>query len=860
MKKPQENRALPLDFHIPHSEELLEIFDRQARPMRLDALLRAADLPRRVKKELEARLTELAQEGRLVRLRGGLWTRPESLKSVVGRFSALRNGGGFVTPLRIPTPNQPLNVSDVSGRGSQPRAARDIYIHPLQSNEAWHGDLVRVMLAPGGSSGRSRGDFGPGPGRNPEGRIVEILERDLKEVPAHLQSRAGRFLVCTPADSRLPVSFRAELPAGAPVPEKGALVLLAPEERLAADLWSARFLGAYGREDDVTVQEELVKLNHQAPRDFPPAVLAETEALPAGPSRKDLAGRQDLRSLPLVTIDGADAKDFDDAVQVERLSGGRGWLLRVAIADVSHYVPGRSAVDAEALERGNSWYFPRSVEPMLPQALSNGLCSLKPHEDRLVMLAEIRFSPDGQPQAARFVPAVMRSAARLTYDQVKACLLDKDPAALATLDENPRSKEILAMLAEAFRLYEVLRAARKARGSLDFDLPEPEYDFDGQGRVQKIGFRKRNDAHRLIEEFMIAANEAVARHLQESGLPFLYRVHPQPDPERLESLFSTLTATALETLPPKPTAASLQGILTEARGTDRQYLVDRLCLRAMPQARYQPENEGHFGLASEAYCHFTSPIRRYADLLTHRVLKASLGLAFQPLPAGQKLLRMADQLNRRERAAMDCERELARRLGCLALQGREGERFAGVISGVTDFGLFVELSAMPVEGMIRVEDLGDDWYEYDARQQSLVGQNSGVSWRLGQRLDVILQDVRPGRLEIRFMPLELPRGAVKTGRARHSKSSGSPASPHARNSRASRGQRSSRAPGDGPARSRRKGDGDPQPTKPAGQDETAGKRSKQRGAGRAAPKTRGSAGQGKTRTTTNAQRARGKKR
>lgn len=854
MKKRKEDEVLSHDSQIPGSEDLLEIFDRQARPMRLDALLRAAALPRRAKKELEARLSELAHEGRLVRLRGGLWTRPQSLKSVIGRFSALRNGGGFVTPLSIPNPEQAPNKPGASGRGSRPLAARDIYIHPLQSNEAWHQDLVRVMLAPCSANGRGGGGSGRGPGRNPEGRIVEILERGLKEVPAHVQSRAGRLLVCTPADSRLPVAFRAELPTRAPVPEKGALVLLAPEERLASDLWGARFLGAYGREDDVAVQEELVKLNHQAPRDFPPAVLAETEALPAGPSRKDLAGREDLRSLPLVTIDGADAKDFDDAVQVERLPGGKGWLLRVAIADVSQYVPSRGALDAEALERGNSWYFPRSVEPMLPQALSNGLCSLKPREDRLAVLAEIRFSDDGQPGAARFALAVMRSAARLTYDQVKACLLDKDPTALAALDENPRGKEILAMLAEAFRLYEVLRAARKARGSLDFDLPEPDYSFDAQGRVQKIGFRQRNDAHRLIEEFMIAANEAVARHLEESGLPFLYRVHPQPDPERLESLFNTLTATALETLPAKPTAASLQGILAEARGTDRQYLVDRLCLRAMPQARYQPENEGHFGLASEAYCHFTSPIRRYADLLTHRALKASLGLALGPLPAGQKLLRMGDQLNRRERAAMDCERELARRLGCLALQGREGERFWGVICGVTDFGLFVELSAMPVEGMIRVEDLGDDWYEYDARQQCLLGRNSGVTWRLGQRLEVILEDVRLGRLEISFMPLELPKGVAKTGKGRRPKPSGSPRSSGPRNSR------SSRAPGGGPARGKREPSGNPQRGKRAKQETTDGKSTEQRGAGRAAPKTRGPAGQGTARPETPAKRANGKKR
>lgn len=307
-----------------------------------------------------------------------------------------------------------------------------------------------MAISPRNASGRG-GDSGHGPGRNPEGRIVEVLERGLKEVPVHVQSRAGRLLFCTPADSRLPVVFRVELPQGAAVPETGALLLLAPEERLASDLWSARFLSAYGREDDAAVQEELVKLNHEAPRDFPPAVLAETELLPAGPTREDLAGREDLRTLPLVTIDGADARDFDDAVQVERLPDGKGWLLRVAIADVSHYVRSRSALDAEALARGNSWYFPRSVEPMLPPALSNGLCSLKPHEDRMAVLAEIRFSATGQPSATRFAPAVMRSTARLTYDQVKACVLDKDARALAELEENPRNKEILAMLAEAFR-------------------------------------------------------------------------------------------------------------------------------------------------------------------------------------------------------------------------------------------------------------------------------------------------------------------------------------------------------------------------------------------------------------------------
>ncbi len=757
MKKQHKNTASSASPGLPSQDELLEIFARESRPLRLDSLLRVTGLPRRAKKDLEESLNALAAQGRLARLRGGLWVRRDSLKSLVGRYQALRTGGGFVTPLA---------TGDGEGTtGARVTGGRDIFIHPLQSHEAWHQDLVRVVLAPTSSrSGRGRG------GPNPEGRIVEILERSQKEIPVHLHSRAGRTLFCRPADSRLTVDFSVALPEGSAVPEQGALLLVTPQERLASDLWRARLLGAYGREDNADVQENLVKLNHEAPRDFPPAVLAEAAALPAAPAQADMDGREDLRALPLVTIDGADARDFDDAVQVERK--GTGWLLRVAIADVSHYVrpapgKGRASLDAEALERGNSWYFPRSVEPMLPPALSNGLCSLNPDEDRLAVLAEIPFSAAGQPGKARFALCVMRSAARLTYDQVRACLLDHDADALALLREKPRGGEALAMLEEAFRLYAVLRAVRRQRGSLDFDLPEADYTFDAAGRLRRIGFRQRHDAHRMIEEFMIAANEAVARHLRDAGLPFLYRVHPRPDPERLENLFDSLAATALESLPEnvksggKADAMAMQAILKAAQGTDQEFLVNRLCLRAMPQARYQPENEGHFGLASQAYCHFTSPIRRYADLLVHRALKASLGRAAGPLPAGHKLLRMGDRLNRLERATMECEREMARRLACLALRDREGERFSGIIAGVTDFGLFVELACMPVEGMIRVQDLGDDWYELDSRNQCLMGQRSGLCWRLGQRLEVRLAEVHMGRLEIRLMPLECPRRAAR---------------------------------------------------------------------------------------------------
>lgn len=797
MKKQKKLRgtttaSAPASGGFPSTEELLQTLAAQNRPMRLDGLLRVLGLARRERKELEAALDDLERQGSALRLRGGLWTRPENLKSITGRFSALREGAGFVTPMRLAADDEQESPRWQFSGG------KDIYIPSAQNGGAWHQDLVRVALSPGAQRGPS-----------PEGRIVEIVERGLKEVPAHVVHRHGNSLFCRPADSRLPADFNVELPAGSEAPAQGTLVLLAPLKPLASDLWSATLLGNYGREDDVAVQEELVKLNHEVPRDFPAGALSEAEALPGEPGEADFKGRRDVRDLALVTIDGADARDFDDAVHVEEQPGGKGWVLRVAIADVSHYVRPRGrgcpgALDAEALSRGNSWYFPRSVEPMLPEVLSNGLCSLRPHVNRLAVLAEIPFTAAGKPGKPRFSEVVMRSAARLTYDQVKACILDKDEAALAELRTEERGEEVLVMLDKAFALYTVLRDVRRQRGTLDFDLPEAQSRLDDLGRVVWLGHRERNDAHRLIEEFMIAANEAVARHLRDADIPFLYRVHPDPDPERLESLFDTLAATGIENLPPKPSPATMQGILAAAQGTPQEFLVNRLCLRAMPQARYMPFNEGHFGLASTAYCHFTSPIRRYADLLTHRALKMSLGLDSGPLPAGEKLLRIGDQINRRERAAMACEREMDRRLGCLALLPRVGEHFSGIVAGVTDFGVFVELEAMPVEGMIRVEDLGDDWYDFDARLMSLVGQRSGVQWRMGQKLEVALSEVHLGRLEIRLMPLELPKGIGGRGARspRGSRGRGSPAGRAAGGRKGSSSGWKLVSPGDGESRGR----------------------------------------------------------
>lgn len=721
-----EKIRLPLGDNLPDTAQLRELLARQQKPLRLDAILRLTGLPRRSKKALEEQLRRLEAEGALLRLHGGAWTETSRLRNITGRYSVTRSGAGFVTPL------------DANEHGRK-IFDKDIFIHPAQAGNAWHGDVVRVLLTPGASKGK-----------NPEGRIVAVLERGQQEVAVRVERLRGACALCRPADPRLNVTFEADISGLDTRVQAGDLLLVRPETEVTADFWQAVALSAFGNEDTVRVQEALVKLNHQVPSDFPPRALEEARAFPPNPAEADLRGRNDVRDIPFVTIDGRTARDFDDAIHVSTTAEG-GWLLRVGIADVTHYVRPGSALDNEALERGNSWYFPTSVAPMLPEALSNGLCSLNPEVDRLIMLAEISFSAKGQPVASRFSAAVMRSAARLTYGQVKRLLDGEAPEEREALCARPRGGDVLAMLEDARRLAAALGAVREARGSLDFDLPEPEYIFDERGRVQDIRHKERNFAHRLIEECMIAANEAVARFLEEKNLPFLYRVHPEPEEDRLQALFDTLKSTAVaEVLPARPSARALQGILRDALDTPQEYLVSRLVLRTMPQARYQPLNEGHFGLGSACYCHFTSPIRRYADVVVHRALKQALGVSGGMAVAEHKLLRVGDQLNRRERAAMEAEREISRRLVCLALRGREGEEFAGTICSVNDFGIFVELNAMPAEGMIRVEDLGDDYYEYDPDRQELLGAGTGRRFRLGQPLRVRLDDVNVGRLEVRL--------------------------------------------------------------------------------------------------------------
>lgn len=753
--------------------DLLRVLAAAPHPLRLDDILRLAGIPRRQKREALAELHRSADNGVLLRLRGGSWVTADSLKTMIGTLAMQRSGAAFVTPL----PN---------ARRNRRAPSADVYVDPEALGGAWNGDEVEVILLPARR------------GADPEGRVIRIVRRGQAELTArvtHPPRRSRRFesgpdgedasdpadrsplrALARPVDPRFAFDVLADVSDLPDLPEKGELIRVSVGDPLPSSpdhpLREGIALKSWGREDDVAVQEMLTKLNHLIPLAFPDDVTAEAEAVARlAPGASDDGERdrsRDIRNLPLVTIDGEDARDFDDAVHVEETENG--WRLVVAIADVSFYVRPRSRLDREARERGNSYYFPSSVEPMLPEALSNGACSLRPGEDRRVLTADMTFDAAGAPRDAVFYAAVMRSRARLTYRQVQAALDGPEKAGSQENDPADIPADVRTMLSAAGRLATLLIERRRRRGGLDFDLPEAEFLIEN-GRVQDARPRTRLFSHRLVEAFMVAANEAVATFLTRKKAPFLYRVHPEPGPEKLDSLTRALRAADLPLPLPRREAGRnarwLPGLLEAAAGTGQASLVHRLALRSMMQARYTPDPEGHFGLASACYCHFTSPIRRYADLVTHRALRHALGLETHgPLPVGHRLLAVAEICNSRERAAQEAEREICRRLGCLLLENRTGEEFRGVISGVTRFGLFVELGKMPLEGMIRVESLGRDYYEYDENRQELRGRMTGEAWRLGEIMDVRVAEVNTGRLEITLLPAGSDPGAAEGGRPR----------------------------------------------------------------------------------------------
>ena len=664
-------------------------------------------------------LRDLCREGRLVRLKKNHYGLPNSQNLVTGRIHAHPDGYGFLIP--------------------EDKSVEDIYIDRREMRRVMHGDQVVVRV-----DQKQRGAT--------EAHIVQIVQRGQKQLLGTYDEFDGKgYLI--PMDPRLAAAI--PLKPGGAKPEKGkAIAAEISRYGTATSAPEAEIVKVLGDADDPEVQAQSVIFRFGLSPNFPPAVHREALDCPYSIPADELAARTDLRGLPIVTIDGENARDFDDAVFVRKLDDH--YELFVSIADVAYYVKPESALDQEAYSRATSVYFPDRAIPMLPEALSNGICSLNPNEDRLTKTAWIEFNSKGEVVRSRFFNSVIRSQERMTYTDVRRILVDRDEECIARYGS----------LVDTFRLMEELAllilANRKRRGNLDFDLPEAEIILDIQGKPENIVRAERNIAHRIIEEFMIAANEAVARHLTERDVSLLYRVHEGPDQDALEAIAPFLLSLGYRLPQKKDKIAPLefQRLLESCRGKPEERVINRVLLRSMKQAIYQPENIGHFGLASTCYTHFTSPIRRYPDLIVHRMLDKSLrGEKLKPNQR-EDLLRYLQEAGKhtseRERHAMDAEREMVDLKKAQFMMNKMGEEFTGFINSLANFGFFVELDDYFIEGLVKLSSLTDDDYDYYEKEYVIKGRRSGRKFRLGDNVRVKVVRINAFRSEIDFALVEQP--------------------------------------------------------------------------------------------------------
>jgi ribonuclease R len=628
---------------------------------------------------------------------------------VAGKVRCHPDGYGFVIP--------------------EQEGEEDIFIGPRHLKEAMHGDRVVARI----ESIRKKGK---------EGRIIRILERKVRKVVGKF-FKGKNYSYIVPEDER--ILQEVFIPEGETKRARPNQIVVAeitqyPTERARPE---GRVTHILGYSDDPEIEPQIIIHKYDLPQRFSPSALREARALSHDPSPHEYKHRVDLRSIPTFTIDGEKAKDFDDAVSIEEEHDG-GMKLYVSISDVSHYVKEETSLDDEAYLRGTSVYFPDRAIPMFPPELSNEICCLHPRADRLTMTVELRFDGNGEALGYRFYSSVIHSHERLTYTIVKRILLDED----AELKD--RYKTLLPSLEQMAFLAQRLRQKRMERGTLDFDLPEPEVILDLQGETEEIIRSERNLAHQMIEEFMIAANEAVARFIEERKVPSIYRIHESPSPEAIGKFQEFVSHLGYGIrMATEPSPKELQRILTEAKGRPEEHVINHILLRSMKWAKYSSKNQGHFGLASEAYTHFTSPIRRYPDLMVHRLLKKVL--TNQEAGASEEeFARKADHLSQRERVAMEAEREILDRYRVRFMKDKVGEEFDGVVSTVTPFGFFVELKDIFVEGLVRMTSLHDDYYHYHEEKYCLIGERTHQRFRIGDPVRVRVDRVDMERRHIDF--------------------------------------------------------------------------------------------------------------
>lgn len=708
-KDPYYRREASLYKHPVSSRELIIQYLKEInRPVSFKHLLTAFELKKSGEKEgLHRRLVAMTRDGQLIRNRCGSYALVQEMELIRGRVQAHRDGFGFLIP--------------DNGSG-------DIFLPAREIRIVFTDDVVLVRLT-------NRGE------RRREGAIVEVLERNTHQVVGRYFEEGGIAFVdpdnkLITQDILIPFGQQGKAQSGQFVV---AEITAQPSKRRQA---LGRIIEILGDHLTPGMEVELAIRAYELPYQWSAEVLREAKQLSVEVLEHDKAGRNDLRHLALVTIDGEDAKDFDDAVYCERTKNE--FVLYVAIADVSHYVKLGSALDQEAEARGNSVYFPEKVIPMLPEALSNNLCSLHPHQDRLAIVCEMHISSEGKIKTYKFYRAVIHSHARLTYNQVAAILRG----------EKTKNSEMIPHIKNLYRLYQKLLKQRVKRGSIEFNTTETRIEFDQRGKIKRIVPMVRNEAHRIIEECMLIANVSASHFLQEGNIPTLYRVHEGPDEQKLHDLKQFLRAFGLRlTGGDKPTSMDYAKLLLRIEKRPDAHLLQTVMLRSLRQAIYTPENVGHFGLSYEGYCHFTSPIRRYPDLIVHRgVCHRLQKRSVKKFPYDElKLIVLGEHCSMSERRADRATRDAIDRLKCEYMLNKVGQVFDGRIVDVTGFGVFVELDKIYVEGLVHITALENDYYHYDPIHHLLRGKRSGRTYRLGDPLRVIVVRVDLDERKIDFV-------------------------------------------------------------------------------------------------------------
>ena len=704
-----EREAEKYENPVPSREAIMALLENAGQPQSLKKILSALDISDEDGKvAIRRRLKAMTRDGQLVRNRKNMYGLAKQMDMVCGLIQGHPDGFGFVIP-------------DVGGE--------DVFLSARELRKALHGDRVMVQAVQSGRGGKL------------EGKIVEVLQRNNHTVLGHYHSESGVGYVI-PDDRRIGQDIL--IPQGESGKAKPGQIVVAtidqqPDEYTQPVGHVSEVLGEHM---DPGMEIEIAIRKYELPNSWPKTVQKQADRIPAEVLDDHKTGRLDLRDLPLVTIDGEDARDFDDAVYCEQVDGG--WKLIVAIADVAHYVRPGEPLDQEAINRGNSVYFPEQVIPMLPESLSNGLCSLNPDVDRLCMACTMTIDDDGIIQHWQFDNAVMRSHARMTYTKVAAILVDGDP------DLIHEYAAVLPALQNLFALYQLRHKQRAREGMMDLDMPETRIIFNEQRKIEAIVPVVRNEAHRLIEEFMLAANVCAARFIDDAERPSLYRLHSGPTEEKREDLRRFLFELGLSLSGgDEPDVKDYAKLLHDMSQRADAEVIKPMVLRSLSQAFYSPDNGGHFALGFSHYTHFTSPIRRYPDLQVHRTIKSILRRKSSPY-SELELVELGEHCSMTERRADDATRDVMRWLKAEFMLDRIGEDFPGTVSGVTGFGLFVQLDDIYVDGLVHITSLGNDYFHFDATKYRLTGERTGQTYRLGDRLDVQLVrvDVDEGKIDL----------------------------------------------------------------------------------------------------------------